>query len=254
MKNQLALFALAATQATAFPTLAGRAGEIVGGESVKIEDFPYQVDLRVQDNANCGGTIISGRYVVTAGHCALNYKVEDLSIRVGSTNNGEGTSYKVKNKYVHPKYTSSGYSYDAAILEFDPPIKFTNTVKAIGLADTEPAVGTDTVVSGWGSTTDGDPSYPTELQAVHVPIFDHAACSKDYGSSPPITADMICAGFAEGGKDSCGGDSGGPLVAGGKLVGIVSFGEGCAEANYPGVYSSVAASEIRSFIKQTTGL
>lgn len=251
MKNQLALLALA-SQVAAFPSLAGRASEIVGGESVKIEDYPYQVDLRVNDRANCGGTIISERYVLTAGHCALKYKVEDLNIRVGSTTNGKGTSYKVKNKYVHPKYGHNGYAYDAAILEFDPPIELTDTVKTIGLADAEPAAGTDTVVSGWGSTSGGGPVYPTDLHAVHVPILDHDECNDDYDSS--ITADMICAGYAEGGKDSCSGDSGGPLVADGKLVGVVSFGRGCAEPGYPGVYASVASTEIRDFIKQTTRL
>lgn len=256
MKNQLGLLALA-TQATALavPSINGRAGDIVGGESVKIEDYPWQVDLRVSDQANCGGSIVSERFVVTAGHCVLNYNLSDLNIRVGSTTNGKGTSYKPSKAHVHPKYTSDGYSYDAAILEFSTPIKLGSTVKAIPLANAEPATGTDTVVSGWGDTSsDGAGSYPADLHAVHVPIFDHAQCTTDYKKEVPITADMICAGYAQGGKDSCGGDSGGPLVSGGKLVGIVSFGQGCALANYPGVYASVAATEIRSFIKDVTGL
>ncbi|CEJ92324.1 hypothetical protein VHEMI07984 [[Torrubiella] hemipterigena] len=255
MKNQLALLVLAST-ATALPALNGRAGEIVGGESAKIEDFPYQVDLRVRDSANCGGTIVSERFVVTAAHCALGYSTATLSIRVGNAINGKGTSYKVKKAYVHPKYTDEKDPYDAAVLEFDPPIKFTNTVKPIALADAEPSPGTDAVVSGWGSTSRDDSKrvYPDDLHSVHVPIFDHDKCNKDYGANPAITADMICAGFDEGVKDACYGDSGGPLVVGGKLVGIVSFGKGCASPNYPGVYASVASPEIRSFIKQVTGL
>ncbi|ATY60163.1 trypsin-like serine protease [Cordyceps militaris] len=252
MRNQLALVALA-SQAVAFavPSVATRSEAIVGGVSVKIEDFPYQVDLRVNDRANCGGTVISEKYVLTAGHCAEGYT--GLNIRVGSATNGKGTNYNVTRAVVHPKYNAETYAYDAAILEISPAIKFGTTVKAIALADVEPAVGTDTVVSGWGSLTE-TPNYPTALQAVHVPIYNRATCKTNYASVTPITADMICAGFPEGKKDSCSGDSGGPLVTGGKVVGIVSFGTGCARANKPGVYSSVASAEIRSFIKSTTGL
>ncbi|TQV90456.1 hypothetical protein V2A60_010448 [Cordyceps javanica] len=253
MRNQLALIALA-TQATALavPSTSQKDRLIVGGQPVQIEDFPYQVDLRVSDRANCGGTIISDRYVLTAAHCTEGYR--GLNIRVGNTINGQGTNYNVSRAYVHPKYKRSGYAYDAAVLEITPPIKFGNTVKAIPLADSEPAVGTDTVVSGWGSLSGTEDNYPKNLYAVHVPIYDHNTCTNDYKSRIPITKDMICAGYPDGGKDSCSGDSGGPLVANGKVVGIVSFGIGCADPDYPGVYSSVASAEIRSFIKEKTGL
>jgi trypsin len=63
---------------------------------------------------------------------------------------------------------------------------------------------------------------------------------------------MICAGVTGGGKDSCQGDSGGPLVVGDRQVGIVSWGVGCAEADYPGVYSNIAT--LRSFVTEETGV
>ncbi|XP_041032620.1 trypsin-3-like [Carcharodon carcharias] len=79
--------------------------------------------------------------------------------------------------------------------------------------------------------------YPADLQCLDVPVLPPSTCQKDYPGS--ITSSMFYAGFMEGGKDSCQGDSGGPLVCNGKLEGIVSWGIGCAERNYPGVYTEV---------------
>ena len=42
------------------------------------------------------------------------------------------------------------------------------------------------------------------------------------------------------GKDSCQGDSGGPFACNNKLTGIVSWGAGCADPDYAGVYTRVA--------------
>lgn len=83
-----------------------------------------------------------------------------------------------------------------------------------------------------------------------VPIINNWNCQQFYPDQ--ITSRMLCAGFKAGGTDSCQGDSGGPLVAGGRLVGIVSWGRGCALKDYPGVYTSVAA--LRGFIRKITGI
>lgn len=85
-----------------------------------------------------------------------------------------------------------------------------------------------------------------------MPIVNQTVCSDAYASFGGITDRMICAGLTAGGKDACQGDSGGPLVADGKLVGVVSWGYGCARPNYPGVYSRVAA--VRDWITKKTGV
>lgn len=95
---------------------------------------------------------------------------------------------------------------------------------------------------------------PDQLRAAKVPIFNHEKCKNDYQSYNIITDRMICAGFKNGGVDSCGGDSGGPLVNtdDGRQVGIVSFGNDCALPNYPGVYARIASA--RQWIKEQTGI
>lgn len=91
------------------------------------------------------------------------------------------------------------------------------------------------------------------LRRVTIPIVDREICNASYNPARIITERMICAGdLLHGGKDSCQGDSGGPLTADGILYGIVSWGYGCAEPNYPGVYTNVA--DLRFWITGYTGI
>lgn len=115
-------------------------------------------------------------------------------------------------------------------------------------------VGTDMTVAGWGATSEGG-SGPDAPLRVAVPIVSHSQCNTWYGAGS-ITNDMICAGLQEGGKDSCQGDSGGPLfyISGNQatLVGVVSWGIGCAREDQPGVYAEVA--HFRNWICTNAGV
>lgn len=95
-------------------------------------------------------------------------------------------------------------------------------------------------------------SVSPNLMRVSVPIVSKSTCQQVYQSMNTITDRMICAGYTAGGKDSCQGDSGGPLTSSGVLYGIVSWGRGCAQPRYPGVYSNVA--NLRSWIKTNSGV
>lgn len=97
-------------------------------------------------------------------------------------------------------------------------------------------------VSGFGVTFVSSDD-PNALRAVSVPKVDRERCHEKLQPGPlNVTYNMICAGFYEGGRDACSGDSGGPLInVAGKLVGVVSWGIGCAQPNRPGVYARVAS-------------
>jgi trypsin len=130
--------------------------------------------------------------------------------------------------------------------------EFQANVQPIPLSISEPYAGHNAVVTGWGTLSSGSSSLPTQLQVVTVPIVSRAECNDAYAEYGGITENMICAGVTGGGKDACQGDSGGPLVVDGRLAGLVSWGVGCGEPSFPGVYSNVAA--LRNFVTQETGV
>ena len=98
---------------------------------------------------------------------------------------------------------------------------------------------------GWGLTAENGLT-STHLREVTVPVVTNAVCSAGYASDGITIADtMLCAGSAQGGKDSCQGDSGGPIAIKDtngtwKQIGVVSFGIGCARPNKYGVYTRVS--------------
>jgi len=132
------------------------------------------------------------------------------------------------------------------------PFTYGTGVKPISITSSESAADSLAVVSGWGTLSAGGSTLPSQLHAVEVYLICRAACNSAYDDDDGITKNMICAGVTGGGKDGSHKDSGGPLVVGGQLVGIVSWGIGCAEANYPGDYSNVAT--LKRFVTNITGV
>jgi secreted trypsin-like serine protease len=114
------------------------------------------------------------------------------------------------------------------------------------------AAGTTARILGWGTTSSGGSS-SNQLRTATVPTVSNSVCgsSSSYGSAFKAS-DMVCAGYTSGGVDTCQGDSGGPLIIGGVLAGITSWGYGCADAQYPGIYtrlttfSNTVAAQINS--------
>ncbi|XP_017027614.1 trypsin alpha [Drosophila kikkawai] len=221
-------------------------GRIVGGTATTIASFPWQISLQRSGSHSCGGSIYSANIIVTAAHCLQSVSASSLKVRAGSTYWSSGGSLvSVAAFRNHEGYNANTMVNDIAVIRLSSSLSLSSNIKAIGLASSAPANGAAASVSGWGTTSYGSSSIPSTLQYVNVNIVSQSACaSSTYGYGSEIKSTMICA--ASSGKDACQGDSGGPLVSGGVLVGVVSWGYGCAYANYPGVYADVAV--LRSWV------
>jgi len=235
-------------------------GFIVGGTEARPHSLPWQIRLGAQDDkymwTMCGGSIVSDRWVITAAHCIdLDNMGNKHFIYVGAHNMRSKDGYfkqiGVKRIIVHPNWNPDRVSdgNDIALLELDETISFNKAVQPIclPLAGSSYSSGMKFVVSGWGTLSEGGRSADKLMQLV-VPHITQSPCkSVLHMRSMP---GQLCAGYLEGGKDSCQGDSGGPLAGkvGGRwtLVGVVSYGFGCARKGAPGVYTDV--SQYRSFI------
>ena len=163
---------------------------------------------------------------------------------MGSNHRDSGVIYQAKDYYIHPQYHQPSLDYDVLLLEMEERIVFGVGVGSISYIaqGVDVPVGEKLRVSGYGMTLQPSDE-PGLLRAVTVPKVDQEVCRSQLASSPiPVLDSMICAGADEGGRDACGGDSGGPLVnSNGVLVGLVSWGRGCADALTPGVYARVAS-------------
>ncbi|XP_039483476.1 trypsin delta [Drosophila santomea] len=221
-------------------------GRIVGGTATTISSFPWQISLQRSGSHSCGGSVYSANIIVTAAHCLQSVSASVLQVRAGSSYwSSGGVTASVAAFKNHEGYNANTMVNDIAIIKLSSALSFSSTIKAISLASSNPANGAAASVSGWGTLSYGSSSIPSQLQYVNVNIVSQSQCaSSTYGYGSEIKSTMICAYTS--GKDACQGDSGGPLVSGGVLVGVVSWGYGCAYANYPGVYADVAA--LRSWV------
>lgn len=237
--------------------------KITGGSNALISDFPWQVYL-IAGNFQCGGSIISDTWVVTAAHCVLNTNgtpipASSMSVKVGATSpqlSTDGKTYLVNSVILNPSYDSQTHENDVALLRIAGPINFTNAtpIKLVSPYDVSQGAidpGVISWVTGYGLISVTPELVPVNLQKVQLPIVSDTQASTVWG---PIPATDLMAGFLNGNKDACSGDSGGPLVVpvfnGFKLAGIVSWGS--ANCNNYGAYSSIAVLE--SWIRTNSGI
>lgn len=234
--------------------------KIVGGEAATAGSWPWQVSIQSSAFGGhfCGGSLINKDWVLSAAHC-FQGSLGTIRIYLGrqrqSGSNPNEVLRTAKTVINHPDYSDPTHNNDMALIQLSSSVTFTDYIRPVCLAaaGSQFAAGTDSWVTGWGTLQSGGLS-PNILQEVMIPLVRSSDCNDAYGGG--ITSNMICAGLLnEGGKDSCQGDSGGPLVTrNGSLwiqSGVVSFGIGCADPKYPGVYARV--SQYQDWITSTIG-
>ena len=242
---------LASVNAPAQPPAPAVHPFIVGGQPVpNISDAHWQVAL-VDGNDNrmfqfCGGSLVAPNWVLTAAHCVDNSIVlkdpKRLDVIAGTlTYKTGGVRSDVEKMFVHPRWKQTGteLDFDATLLKLKTPMTAVAPIKLAAPNSTLPD-GLSVRVTGWGAISEGGP-VSDKLLFANVPVVSNAECNKPESYDGRITAQMFCAGLRAGGLDSCQGDSGGPVMSAAsgtrELVGIVSWGFGCARALLYGVYT-----------------
>ncbi|XP_025112845.1 trypsin alpha-3-like [Pomacea canaliculata] len=224
---------------------------VVGGSEASPYTYPFICALYYGTSQICGGSLIrnlAGNYwFVTAAHCVDSGAVAQYSIRCGvhdlrATSQPFEFKPAIQARIIHESYSSSTIKNDIALFRLSQTGFPRERISAVCIPTQDYREGENSTVLGWGTLREGGSS-SSLLQVASKPVVSDTTCRTAYGSSFDANS-MVCAGvYPTGGIDACQGDSGGPLVAERngelQLIGIVSWGYGCARPYYPGVYSDV---------------
>ncbi|RJQ82848.1 serine protease [Pseudonocardiaceae bacterium YIM PH 21723] len=236
------------------PLLASPAGaepRVVGGSRVSVATFPWVVYLADSNGSQfCGGTLVKPNKVLTAAHCTVNTRAAQIKVVAGRDDKKAkppvgkpdqplpGSVSTVKRIWIEPGFTNVEQGRDVSVLTLNTSLG-KDTMDLAGAGDGGLyAPGQQATILGWGNTSQSPGSESRYLMGATVPIVSDAQCRQWYPSFK--SPEMVCAGYEQGGVDTCQGDSGGPMVVGTKLIGVTSWGDGCAQARKPGVYARVA--------------
>ncbi|KAH1015382.1 serine protease 27 isoform X2 [Dendroctonus ponderosae] len=235
---------------------------IIGGKPAEFGQFPWQAYIKIL-SYQCGGVLVSRKFVATAAHCILPAKLTDLLVYLGELDTQDtgqveelapAELHRVKRRLIHPKFhykSTQPDRYDLALLELVTEASFSYHITPICLPDSAiELTGREAVVAGWGKTEPQSKQTGTNvLRSVSVPILDISECMAWHKIKQIVIElhpEMLCAGYKLGKQDACLGDSGGPLIllehGRWTLVGITSAGFGCGEPHQPGIYHKIPMS------------
>jgi len=284
-RTRLAMLILLVCGVTAPPVASAdppASWRVIGGAPSTIATHPHQVGLVFASATSaftgqyCGGTIVDARHVVTAAHCVespgdepLEIQPADVEVFAGATTLSSAVPAQARRVAVtkvsfFPGWDPRTFDKDLAVLELAEdvvgPSADPDAAPATPATPADGALlapGAALTVSGWGNTSTTTNAFPDDLRAVDVKAVAEATCNGPTSyAGGVVAATMVCA--SDVGKDSCQGDSGGPLVSGAPgswtLVGVVSWGNGCAVPDFPGVYTRLTNPELNAFVANRASL
>ncbi|XP_030366168.1 transmembrane protease serine 12 [Strigops habroptila] len=249
------------------PLTGGTSGSrIIGGHDAPVGAWPWLVSLQVHRGGGrfshvCGGVLVNKNSVLTAGHCVTGRKDPYtwravLGVHNLRKHSGHTTRRYIRSITVHPEFKRDTFENDIALFELNSAVRYSIYVQPICLPSAHlyphTTNGTQCFITGWGRTTEKG-KISAVLQEAQVEIIPSNVCNSSDAYGGLVNDNMICAGSRWGGTDTCQGDSGGPLACYHPptnryyLMGIASFGVGCGQPRFPGIY--VRLSQYRRWIK-----
>ncbi|XP_004644138.2 transmembrane protease serine 11A [Octodon degus] len=232
---------------------------IMSGEIAPPGAWPWQASLQRNNIHQCGASLISNTWLVTAAHCFKNSaNARQWTVSFGTTINPPLMRRNVKRIIVHERYRSPSREYDIAVVQLSSKVPFSDDIRRVCLPAASDSFQPNSTVyiTGFGALYYGGESQ-NNLREARVKIISSDVCKQPSVYGNDIKFGMFCAGYLEGIYDACRGDSGGPLVIRDNtdtwyLIGIVSWGDNCGQRNKPGVYTEVTY--YRRWIASKTGL
>ena len=231
---------------------------IIGGTNASPNEFSFIAGLvdkgtsNLFDGAFCGASHIGGEWILTAAHCLYDdngdkLTINDLDVYLNvwklSAPPSNYERISVKSIYIHPDYNNETTDNDIALIQLSKASSFPIIpLPKIG-QDSLYKSGNNVIIAGWGIYDVKNNLSADVLRRANIDIISKTICNGPDAYNGDVTVNMFCAGKTDGSKDACQGDSGGPLLATGNgdtiQIGIVSWGDDCGVAGFPGVYTKV---------------
>ncbi|XP_031561881.1 elastase-1-like [Actinia tenebrosa] len=207
---------LACLLGSAFSQSCGRKPgmRIVGGEQATPNSWPWQLSLKFRGGHNCGATLLTPTWAITAAHCvARSNNPRDYTLSAGAHyRQNHGVTLRVARIITHRGYDKSHLRHDLSLLRLSQPARLNSRVQTLCLPrqSARARPGGRCYIAGWGRIDPNDLYKPSDvLKQAYMPIVDHRTCIRRNGNFVDETT-MVCVGGQ--GHSACNGDSGGPLM------------------------------------------